>query len=313
MAIISYNSHLGLAEETAWGTAATAPTFWVPYKTLKSVDTVKRVVDKGIRGNLTEDYASYESTRSATEDIEGEVYPDTVGYFLLGIFGQDNVTGSSAPYSHKFTLSNNQPPSFSLFDYDGINERLYTGATIEELDFKFTTEGEVTQSVKMMSKASSLSGSTHTPSYSLPSAAPIFVGYQAALQIAGAANTRLTGGNVNFKRTTKFTFGANNSQDPTKVNSGVLSATGKFDFEVDDYTELNYYLNNTQPSVTITFVNGSNQIVLSLGKCDFEKVDGLDRSQEMVRVSATIRGLYNTTDNGPASVTLTNSVASYTS
>lgn len=302
MPIISYNSRMGLAKETVWGTAMTAPTVWCPFKTLKSEDDVKRVIDSGKRGNLTKDFASYAGIQSSKADLEADVYPDTFGNFLMGLFGQDNVTGAS-PYTHTFKLSANQPPSYTLFDYDGINERVYAGAMVQELGLKFTSEGDLSKSVKYMCKASAVGGSVHTPTFTTVSP---FIGYQAAINIAGSANTRVIGGDINFKRALKFTYGANNSVNPTKLNAGTVEITGKFDFEVDDYTELNYYLNNTQPIVSVSFTSGTNVLTITMSKCDLEKIQGLDRSQDVVRVSANVRGLYNTTDGGPGAVTLVN-------
>jgi hypothetical protein len=307
MAIISYNSRAGFAKETTWGTAVAAPTGFIPFKTLKSEDDIKRIVDSGIRGNLTKDFASYAGIANAKFDIEGLVYPDLFGNFLLALFGQDAVTGTG-PYTHSFTLSNNQPPSYTLFDYDGVNERYYAGAVLEQLDLKFTTEGDLTKSAKFVSKASAQSGTPHSPTYT--SVAPL-LGWNTSITIAGSGNTRLIGGDLSFKRPCKFTYGANNSQAPTKVNVGTLEVTGKLDFEIDDYTELNYYLQTTQPTVVITFTSGTNTLTVQMTKCDFEKVAGIDRSQEMARVSANIRALYNTTDAGPAKVTLVNGVATY--
>ncbi|WP_407310516.1 phage tail tube protein [Desulfosporosinus sp. SB140] len=307
MPIISYNSRAGLAKETTWGTAITAPTTWIPFKTLKSEDDIKRVIDDGIRGNLSKDFASYAGVASAKYDLDGMVYPDVFGNLLLAILGQDSVSGTS-PYTHAFTLAATQPPSYTLTDYDGVNERQFAGSILQQLDLKFTTEGELSKSTKWVSKLSTLAGSIHTPTYG--TVQPI-VGYQAALTIAGAGNTRLIGGDLSLKRDVKFTFGANNSQSPTKVNVGKLEVTGKLDFEIDDYTELQYYLNATQPIVVLTFTSGANILTIQMSKCDFEKIAGIDRSQEMARVSASIRGIYNTTDAGPIKISLVNSVASY--
>jgi hypothetical protein len=308
MPIMSFNSRLGLAIETTWGTPVTTPKVWVPVKSNKIVDEVKRILDSGRRGNLSKDFESYAGITTGSADLDGDVYPDIEGYILKGLFGQDNVTGSSAPYTHAFTLSTAQPPSFTLFDYDGYNERILPGAVIESVDYKFTVEGELSRQVKFLSKASTVSSQVHTATFGTT---PPFLGWQASLQIAGAPNTRMVGGNIQFKRATKLTFGANNSQQPSKANVGQMEVTGKLDFEIDDYTELNYYLQATKPSVVITFTSGADSLTFQLSKCDFEKVDGLDRSQEMVRVSANIRGLYNTTDQGPAQVTLVSSVDNY--
>ncbi|MCZ8512403.1 phage tail tube protein [Paenibacillus filicis] len=307
MAVLQFQSRVGLAIESAWGTAATAPTVWIPWKTLKMEDDIKQILDSGKRGSFAKDFNTYNSVMTGKGDIEGNVFPETIGYFLKGIFGQDTVTGTG-PYTHSFTLSNNQPSSFSLFDYDGVNERVYAGSVLEELGFKFTTDGDLTNSVKFQSKASAVGGSVHTPTFANT---PMFLGFQNSVSIGGSTNTRLIGGDLNIKRAVKMTFGANNSQSPTKANVGALDVTGKLDFEIDDYTELNYYLNSTQPTVVFTFTSGTNILTIQMTKCAFEKINGIDRSQDVVRISANIRGLYNATDAGSIKVTLQSAIANY--
>ncbi|UJF36630.1 phage tail tube protein [Paenibacillus hexagrammi] len=308
MPVLSYNSWLGLSFETKWGEAPIAPTNFIPFKTLKSEDDVKQILDTGKRGSLSKDFASFQGSILGKVDVDMNVYADVIGYFLKSFFGKDDVTGSGSTYTHKFTLANEQPPSLSMYDYDGFSERIYSGGNVESLGFKFTVEGDLTCSAKMQTKLSTVSETEHTPSYTTT---PMFVGYQATCNIAGAPNTRLIGGDLTMKRAVKMTFGANNSQAPSKSSVGTLEVTGKLDFEIDDYTELDYYLKNTQPSLELKFQNGDNVLTFSLSKCNFEKMSGIDRGQEVAKISATVRGLYNTTDAGPIAVTLTNNVASY--
>lgn len=308
MPVVSYNSWLGVAFETTWGTAPASPTAYLPYKTLKSADEVKQIVDSGKRGNLTKDFASFQGSILGKVDLDMNVFADSIGYLLKGFFGQDTVTGTASPYTHTFKIANSQPPSLTMFDYDGVGERAYSGSAIEELQFKFTVEGDLTASAKMKTKLSTVVAAPHTPTYTT---VPMFVGYQAGFTVAGAPNTRLVGGDLALKRSVKMTFGANNSQAPSKSTVGTIEVTGKLDFEIDDYSELNLYLQNTQPTVVLTFTNTTNVLKFTLTKCNFEKVDGLDRGSETVKVSASIRGLYNATDAGPIQVQLTNGIAAY--
>lgn len=120
----------------------------------------------------------------------------------------------------------------------------------------------------------------------------------------------MLGGELNLKRQVNMVFGANNSQDPSLNQIGPLEVTGKLLFYMTDDTELNNYLNNSQPAVSILFTSGTNTLALALGKCDFEKAK-IDRGAEFVKVDAQIRGHYNTADAGPCKITVVNSVASY--
>jgi hypothetical protein len=305
MSKISALGHVGVAMESVFGTAL-APTLYIPYNTIKVEDDIKKVTDDGRRGVLTKDFAVYNTTKSGQVEIDAMAYPDTLGFFLKAIFGQDTVTGS-APYSHKFTVSNALCPSITVQDYNAMTERQYAGALVQEVGLKFDSEKEISMTTKMISKASVVTTTT-TPAMS--STKP-FLGFTAALKIGGTANLNMVGGEVTVKREAKLIFGANNSQDPSKYVTSRIEADGKITFDVEDETELMLYLNGTQPTLDILFTQDTNtSLDLSFGKIDVTKAT-VDRSQELVRVDLSFKALYNATDNGMATVTLKNAVASY--
>lgn len=303
--MLSQLSHVGLAREAVWGTALPAAKFF-PSKNPKFEDDIKRILDQGKRGSAATDFGAWGGTRLGRLEHDGDFYPDVPPYFLLGILGQVNTTGVG-PYTHVFTLAAT-PPSFTITDYyGGAQARQFAGAMVESLDLKFATEsGALEWAVKLAAKAST---QVATPTPTFGSLAP-FLGWQAALTLAGGGNTKLLGFELNMKRTLSPIFGANNSQDPNKMYAGPLEVTGKITFDMADETELNYYLNNTQPTLSLVLTSGTNTITIALSKCDFEKAT-VDRSQEYVRVDSPIRGHYNATDAGPAKITVVNSVASY--
>lgn len=86
--------HLGVAKEAVWGTGV-APTKYVPYDTTKIEDEKKSVKDDARRGNITRDYNVIYTVQSSKIDLEFPIYVNELGYFLLGLFGKDAVTGSS--------------------------------------------------------------------------------------------------------------------------------------------------------------------------------------------------------------------------
>lgn len=306
--LISSRSYLGLAVEATPGTAV-SPTHFVPIKTFKAGDNIKRVNDDGIRGVLAKDFGSYAATASADLSYDGQFYTDMPGYFLKAIFGQDTVTGSAAPYTHEFQLApgNVVPPTLTITDFEVAGTRQYPYAVVEQFDLKWTGEGDVNYSVKMQSQQSTLLGTN--PSSTFTNATP-FLGWQSALTINGAANLNMTGGDLTIKRDIKPTYGANNTQQFTRMNVGQMEVTGKLSFDIVDYTEHNLYIQNNQYPIVVTFTQGSNVLVLQLSQAAIDKSD-IDRSKEMVSVDLSFRGIYNSTDNGPMLIKLTNSVAAY--
>lgn len=304
--LISQLSYLGLALETTPGTAV-APSHFVPIKTFKAGDEIKRIMDDGKRGVLAKDFGMYAATAMAQLEYEGQFYPDIPGYFLKCVMGTDTVTGTAAPYTHAFTLSNAQPPTLTMTDYEVAGTRQYAYGVVEELSLKWTAEGDLTYTTKMQSQQSSVLGTAPTQSYT--AAAP-FLGYEASLKINGATNLNLVGGDMMLKRMVKPTYGANNTQQFTRMNVGELEVSGKLTFDIQDYTEHNLYLQNNQYPTVITFTQGTNILTLQMSQMAVDK-STVDRSQEMVRVDMSYKGIYNATDGGPVKISLQNSIAAY--
>lgn len=306
MSVLSALGHLGLGKEATFGTTV-VPTLFVPYDTIKVEDTFKKVTDSAHRGLLTKDYAVYNTTREASVEFESPAYPDILGLLLLGMFGQDTVTGTASPYTHKFTVKNGAAPTFTVSDYNGVSEREYSGAVIEEIGIKFDDADMLKVTTKMKSKAS-VTTTQASPTYGTVKP---FLGFQASLKLNGASNVNMVGGEVTLKRASELIFTANNTQDPSKAVTGRIEATGKLTFDVEDETELQLFLNATQPTLDLTFTQDANtSLELSFGKIDISKATP-DRSQEFLRVDLDFVALYNTTDAGLATFTLKNAVATY--
>lgn len=306
MSKIAALGHLGVAMEATYGTAV-PPVYYVPYDSIKVEDDIKKVVDDGKRGILTKDFNSYDGAKSGTVEIDSMAYPDVLGFFLKAIFGQDTVTGASSPYSHKFTVSNALCPSITIQDYNAITERQYAGGLVSELGFKFDSAKEVSMSAKMISKASVTTTQTNP---TILTTNP-FLGYTATLKIGGTSNLNMIGGEVTVKREASLIFSANNTQQPTKYVTSRIECEGKLTLDVEDESEFLLYINNTKPTLDILFTQDANtSLDLSFGRIDVTKAT-LDRSQETVRCDLSFKALYNATDNGMATFTLKNAVASY--
>lgn len=306
MAKLSALGHIGLAFETAYGTGI-SPVVYVPYKSVKVDDVIKKVTDDGYRSVLSKDFNVFNVARSGTVDIDTDVYPTLVGYFLKGILGQDSVTGSASPYTHTFKLVNALAPSLTLSDYNAITERQYKGAVMSDLSFKFDTESVLELQAKFLSFASATVTST-TPTISTEKP---FLGFNLTATLNGTVNQNVVGGSIDIKREAKLIFGANNTLDPTKAATGRVEITGKLTLDVEDETELQLYLGGSQPALILDFALDSNtDLKFSFGKVDLTKAV-VDRSQEFIRLDIDFRALYNTTDNGNVTVTLKNSVATY--
>lgn len=302
---ISQLTTVGLAKEVAWGTGL-APTQFLPVTKHDFHDEVKRILDEGKRGVAAKDFGAYTGVKSSSLDYGGDFFPDVPPFFLLGILGQDGVTGVG-PYTHLFTLAN-IPPSLTIYDYYAVAQRQFAGAQVEEIDLKWGTDA--TTAIEWAVKLKAMASATTTlATPTIGTMAPL-LGWQAALTIGGAANLHMLGGDLSLKRPVNLVFGANNSQVPSAREVGPLEVTGKLLFYANDESEILHYLNNDQPIVSVNFTSGANQLTLQMSKCDFEDAK-VDRGSEYVRVEAQLRAHYNAADAGPCKITVINSVASY--
>lgn len=297
---------LGVGKESTWGTAVT-PTYYVPFKDAKPEDVIDAIKDDGIRGALAATYNIMQGVQHSTMDLSGQVFPDSIGLFLLAALGSDTVTGKG-PYTHTFTLNRTgQPPSLTHSRYDGTNMRQFSGHVVEELSFKWADNAALEYSLKSQGKASAIATTT-TPSNTttIP-----FMGWQFNATLGDSANLNLVGFDISLKRKLYVQHSANNSNQPTTVIALALDVTGKATFDKDDDTELNAFLNNSQPSFVLTGTQpGTNyQLTFNMNKCAFIK-DPVT-AKEVVQGDVEFEALDNTTNNGPIAITLVNSVESY--
>src|SRR5215831_8780437 len=77
------------------------------------------------------------------------------------------------------------------------------------------------------------------------------------------------------------------TQDATGGNVGPLRVTGKITAASVDLTELNFYLNNTQPVASVTFTSGANSLQFQMSKAAFVDPSELDHGNPYARTVLT--------------------------
>jgi hypothetical protein len=301
-------TYYGLAKEASYGVAVN-PTYYTPFKDVKPEDVIDYIKDQGIRGAMALTYNVISGIQHSTMDISTEAYPDIVGLFLLAVMGSDTVTGASSPYTHAFKLARTaQPPSLTHSYYDGTSIRQFAGHIVEEFSLKWAANATLEVSLKSQGKVSTILGSSLTPS---PTSTAPFAGWQFTAQLGGTNNLNLVGFDISLKRKLYVQHAANNSTNPTAIVASGLEVTGKATFDKADDTELNAFLNNTQPSFVLTGTQPTTnyQLILNMGKCAFLK-DPIT-AKEVVQGDVEFEAIDNTTNLGPIAITLVNAVASY--
>lgn len=286
----------GLSKESAWGTAVAPATFY-PSKNPK-VDTVfTDILDDGYRSNASKDQGYYQGEGHSEIDLPDiKMYPDDAVHFLMAMLGADAVTGAG-PYTHTITLLNTAlPPSYTVAKYDAAvaTARQAAGVNFEEVQLKFANPGIFNVAVKGRGKIPT-NATKPTAAYS---SAGIYLPWQAALTIAGGASTKLIDMELTLKRKIDQIWGIGGTQDVSGQNVDVLEVAGKLTFVPADYTEYNYYVNNTQPTVSIVFTSGTNTLTLQMSKVAFVAPTPLDSGSPYLKVPASFRAIANSTDAG---------------
>ena len=301
----SVRSYIGIAKEATKGTAV-APTDFIPVMadSLKPVDIIDPLFDKGLRGSLVENYNYIPGRTRSTFDFGGAVFPDTIGYSIAGVMGSVATTGASAPFTHTVSLKNSQatgadaqPISYTLTDFYAAECRKYAGIQFHDFSLKFNADGMLEYDTKATGWASA-SATTPTPSFSTILPTPV---WQGTVSIGGAPVSYSVSGNLDMTRPVTPIYGISQTQNPYQVFLGALDVTGKFTFIMEDNTELTRFLTNTQPAIVLNWAYGAGatavQLQATITKGAYTAA-AIDRGADFVQIMVDVNGIGNTTDAG---------------
>jgi hypothetical protein len=301
----SVRSYIGIAKEVTKGTAV-APTDFIPVMadSLKPVDIIDPLFDKGLRGSLVENYNYIPGRTRSTFDFGGAVFPDTIGYSIAGVMGSVATVGASAPFTHTVSLKNSQatgadaqPISYTLTDFYAAECRKYAGIQFHDFSLKFNADGMLEYDTKATGWASA-SATTPTPSFSAVLPTPV---WQGTVSIGGTAVSNSVSGNLDLTRPVTPIYGISQTQNPYNVFVGALDVTGKFTFIMEDNTELTRFLTNTQPAIVLNWAYGAGaaavQLQATITKGAYTAA-AIDRGADFVQIMVDVNGIGNTTDAG---------------
>lgn len=307
-------SFLGIAKEVTKGTAVAASDY-IKATSFDGDDQTDVLLDQGLRGSMTSSFGAVKGTTQSSFSIESDVHVDTVGYFLDAIFGGYAVSGAG-PYVHIFSLLNSgtgQCASYTLHDYNGLQQRKYAAATESSLSLRFSAQELLTLSTSWSAFASATE-STGTPSFStiLPVA-----GWVGTISLDGSSNALIEEADISISRNVTPVFTIDGTADPSQLWQGPMSVSGRLMFLASAETEFTNYLTVADPGpLVITFTQGTAIIAITCTSIVYTSAK-VERGDDFTQVSAQFEGLGTTTDAGaslgysPCKITLTNSKATY--
>lgn len=90
----TYRTQLVLGVESVYGTPVTG-NFSIPVTSLTPSDKLELLKDMGWRGSAVESYGHVSGPLFANMDFGGDVFPDAIGFPLVGILGDQVVSGTT--------------------------------------------------------------------------------------------------------------------------------------------------------------------------------------------------------------------------
>ena len=275
-----------------------------------------------------------EAVRQAT-NLAGSVISWSVPLYQAYPSGAP-VTGYTTvtTVTHNFSLLNGtgagmggyaaaQPPTYSLLDYTGppatTGARIYSFGVPSEVSLTGTSTALVEWEAKYIALASVIAGTapTSSPSTVVPQAS-----WRSTVSLAGAQVYNDVEWKLTLTRKAEPVFTNSNQQDPFSIPRGALTAMVGLNFNpAQDESEFLYYLNNTQPTLSIVASNGlagtsAASLTVTAQVAAFD-TGAIKADREVFGFDETAKLVANTTNTGPSGayspvqIALTNSVIAY--
>lgn len=302
---------LHLAKEAVKGVAEAAPTESIPIREIEGGRDKTKLPDMSLRGSAVDSYSEADGVYHGKFNVKGDVFADSFGHWLLGILGEEAVTGAG-PYVHSFTTLNSgdqQPPAHTFWDNYSVAVRRYRGAQVSALKIAWADNGLLTYEVDAISLDDSVV-SAPVASYGTLAPLPAWVG---TCLIGGVAAYPLNGECNISRNNAEGIHVQDGNQYPRAMWVGALVVEGKLTLLMESDVYYQQFIDNTQPTLALTWTQAAaNAFGLTMSKATWRDPK-IDRSGSYVKLEIGYKALGNTTDVGasagysPIKAALTNS------
>jgi hypothetical protein len=238
---------VGIGKETTRGTALANPSRWLRNTKADFMARAEIVNDDTTQGSLSDSVGSRVTKKWFDGDLSGIVHADTLGFYLINIYGTVSRTTLSGSVGRStFTLAENiTHPTLSVFVKDGAHQKVHNSGVVNTLEITASTDDYVRYTANIIAKDEASNASS--PSYSTEYD---FIGKDITIKtasseagLAGASAIKIK--NVSIKYDTgaisDFNFG---SQNPDIYNAK-MSIEGTFEKNMVDTTYKDLFQANT--------------------------------------------------------------------
>lgn len=293
---------IGAAVEATPGTAAAAPTVWIPAASPKYGPKIASMTDDALRGSMAKDFGSLLGARHDELSYSTYLYADSAFLHFLAILGTaDLISGSADPYTHKTALknsSNGQPATHTLFYADGSGQA-YTMAGCQASQLKVTNkvDGLVQLDAAWLGMPAVIGAA---PS-NTPTTAPPAPGWNSQITLGGTPLTKYSEVDITYKRATEAVLTVNGSQSPAAIYCGELDVqidlTGVYQGSSSD-TDWSNFLANTQPALVLKMAaagDATHALTLQHSKVAYQDVS-FEGSNKYLEIKSKAIAIANATD-----------------
>jgi len=255
-------SFYGIAKETTKGTFVPSADF-LPLTKFDPVDKTVWLDDDGMRGSMAKVYDQIAGPVFSELSMSGPVFPDTIGYPLMGILGDVTVTGASAPFTHAGAIKNStdgQPPAYSLNDFQVVENRGFPGVQFYDLNLKW--DGEKLFTWDATAKGYQSAAQTK-PAYSNSTIAAL-PGWLSTVTLNSISSLTLVDGEMKIKREGGPIHTADGTQAPYQMFVGAAEVSGKLVLVADTNTQLVNYLAGTKIPLDFNFTQGAGAALVQV-------------------------------------------------
>lgn len=318
-------AHLGIAKEVTWGIPVAASDY-LPLISESLNKEIEQVISQAKKG-IVDEPQSFEGQHNIAGDLSFEVHPGSLGHILRAAFGapttsQPDGVGNPTVYQHEFIPVQDKfapecaLPPYSIEVHRDLEQAFqYAGVVVNNLSLSFGTDQKIMQAqASVIAKALALIAKT-TPSFETTEP---FRWHQAVISINGTTNNDIQTLNVGVNNSLEGKPTLNASKDISRIKrNGVRTFPVSLTFDLNDLTEYNRFLNQTEVAVSIVLTGAlisgtyNHKITIDIPKLRYTAFPINVGGAEQLTVAATGVAKYDSSSGYAMKVTLVNTKVSY--
>lgn len=194
--------------------------------------------------------------------------------------------------------------TYSLTVYDTVQTRSYSGFAFGGVDIKIDPKN----AVQLSTKGTSFPAVTASPMTATYTAYPPALGWQWLMNQVGVASTRGLSLDLKLARKLDVIHSSDGTIGPREIFQGEFDADGSYKAIFENTTDLALFENYTQGASVATLQQpvsaGGSALTFTMSKAGVYK--GKRNFGEYVEIDFDLSGIYNSTDLGAMTATLTN-------